>query len=572
MNPDKFIRRRLENFWQKLTEPASSVPAQERLQARLFSTMMIPIILIGIVVLIAVHYAFPNFLGGEGSWAAFIGMAGLILLYGFSRTRYHQPTAIITISLLILLLLSEAYLFSNLELGVYHALFYLAIPLLIGSLVLSRRLTILLTMIAIVGALLVLVFSQEIQGPLIVFPIGLVFLTSLLSLINSALREGYLSRIEDQRERLSRQATHLVREIEQRKLAETTLAETNLVLERRVQERTSELENANRQLQEELYRHKKTTQALQASEERLREIVEGTEALLFNVDRRGRFIYANEAAAKAIGFEKPEDILGKLYLKWIHPEDRNWVAHHYIDMVNNGSASSVQEFRVVNPEGQVNWYRFTASPIFENGEVVGQSGLAQDITDRALAQEAAVEERDRAQKYLDIAGVMFLVLDINGDVTLINKKGCEVLGYEEEYILGKNWFDHFIPNPEKIKIREVFNHLLTGGPGMTEYKENTIRTADGNIRTIAWHNTPLLSETGEVIGVLSSGEDITERIRATAREAVMYRIANATSQSTSFNELYHLIHRAIGVVLNVSNFLHRHHRRSPGAGCHRVLC
>ena len=554
MNPESTVKGHIEEFWQKLTEPAASVPSQERLQARLFSAMMIPIILIGISVLIAVHYAFPNFLGGTGAWFAFLGTAGLVLLYGLSRTRYHQPTAILTISLLIVLLLTEAYLFNDHELGVWNAVFYLTIPLLIGSLVLSRRLTILLTLIAICGALLVPVFSKELQGPLIAFPIGLVFLTSLLSLINSALREGYLTRIEDQRERLSQQATHLVREIEQRKLAEETLAETNLVLERRVQERTSELEKTNRQLQEELFRHKKTTEALQASEERLREIVEGTEALLFNVDRRGRFIYANEAAANAIGFETPEDLLGKLYLKWIHPDDRHWVAHHYLDMVNQEARSSVQEFRVINPEGEVNWYRFTANPIYEDGEVIGQSGLAQDITDRVIAQEAAVEQRDRAQKYLDIAGVMFLVLDVAGNVTLINKRGCEVLGFSEEAILGKNWFDHFLPQAEATELYAHFKDLVSSGSGLAEYNENPILTASGEVRTIAWHITPLINEAGEVVGVLSSGEDITERIKATAREAVMYRIANAINQSTKSNELYHRIYRAIVEVLNGNNF------------------
>ncbi len=544
----------LEKIWQRLTEPAASVPRQERLQAQLFSTMMIPIILIGVIVIIAVYIVFPVAESKTGLWMASLGISGLIFLYGLSRTRYHHQTAVLTISLVILLLLAEGFLFSDYELGVWNSIFYLAIPLLIGSLVLSRRLTILLTLVAVSGALLIPVFSHDIQAPLIAFPIGLVILTALLSLINSALREGYQSRIEDQTGRLSLQATHLVQEIEQRKLAEAALAETNLILERRVHERTRELEKINIQLQEELFRHKNTTEALKASEERLREIVEGTQALLFNVDRRGRFIYANEAAARAIGFEKPEDLLGKLYLKWIHPEDRSWVAHHYLDMVNNGAPTSVQEFRVLMPDDKINWYRFSANPIFEDGKIIGQSGLAQNITDRVLAQEAAVEERDRAQKYLDIAGAILLVLDAKGNVTLINKKGCEVLGWPEEEILGKNWVGELIPETARASTKNKLAELLSDSPEYPEYNENVVLTATGEIRTIAWHNTRLMNDAGEIIGVLGSGEDITERIKGRARETVMYRIANATSQSISSNELFHLIHRAIGVVLNVENF------------------
>ena len=554
MSTNRARLSRLEKIWYRLTEPAPSVPPHERLQAQLFSTMMIPIILIGIVVILAVYFVFPMAESRSGLLLASVGISGLIFLYGLSRTRYHHQTAVLTICLIILLLLAEGFLFKDFELGVWNSIFYLAIPLLIGSLVLSRRLTILLTLVAVSGALLVPVFSQDIQAPLIAFPIGLVVLTALLSLISSALRESYQSHIEDQRERLSLQATHLVREIEQRKLAEATLVETNLVLERRVHERTSELEKINIQLQEELLHHQITTEALKTSEERLREIVEGTQALLFNVDRRGRFIYANEAAARAIGFEKPEDLLGKLYLKWIHPEDRSWVAHHYLEMVNNGAPASVQEFRVLMPDGKINWYRFSANPIFEEGKIIGQSGLAQNITDRVLAQEAAIEERDRAQKYLDNAGAILLVLDAEGTVTLINKKGCEVLGWPEEEILGKNWGTDFIPHTARVSTQEMIACLLQGSVDYSEYNENVVLTASGKIRTIAWHNTRLMNDSGEVIGVLGSGEDITERIKARARETVMNRIANATSQSTSSDELFHLIHRAIGVVLNVENF------------------
>ncbi|GAI74382.1 unnamed protein product, partial [marine sediment metagenome] len=52
---------------------------------------------------------------------------------------------------------------------------------------------------------------------------------------------------------------------------------------------------------------------------------------------------------------------------------------------------------------------------------------------------------DKAQKYLDVAGVMLVAIDVEGRVGLVNKKGCEILGYEEEEIIGKKWFDNFLP-------------------------------------------------------------------------------------------------------------------------------
>ena len=49
------------------------------------------------------------------------------------------------------------------------------------------------------------------------------------------------------------------------------------------------------------------------------------------------------------------------------------------------------------------------------------------------------------QDLLDVADFIYLALDLNQKVVLINKKGCEILGYSEEEIIGKNWFDNFLP-------------------------------------------------------------------------------------------------------------------------------
>lgn len=48
--------------------------------------------------------------------------------------------------------------------------------------------------------------------------------------------------------------------------------------------------------------------------------------------------------------------------------------------------------------------------------------------------------------YLDIAGVMIVVIDVWQTIHMINKKGCEILGYTEKEIIGKNWFDNVIPD------------------------------------------------------------------------------------------------------------------------------
>jgi len=168
----------------------------------------------------------------------------------------------------------------------------------------------------------------------------------------------------------------------------------------------------------------------------------------------------------------------------------------------------------------------TEKPTYEELEKRIQRLENMDITERRQVEEALRQERDRAQKLLDIAGVMFVAIDANGEVTLVNQKGRAVLGYGQKEIIGKNWFDNFLPERIKDQTKTVFNSLMAGEIEPIEYVENAVLTKIGEERIIAWHNTILTDNQGNAVGTLSSGEDITERKRAEVALQEAYRIIN----------------------------------------------
>lgn len=146
--------------------------------------------------------------------------------------------------------------------------------------------------------------------------------------------------------------------------------------------------------------------------------------------------------------------------------------------------------------------------------------IVRDMTSRRQMESLLREERNRAQQYFDIAGVILIAIDLDGIVTRINKKGCEVLGYKEKEILGKNWFENWIPAQDRSRMRDIFKKIMEGNLPQMEYYENPVLTKDGELKTIAWHNALLQDDEGNTMGTLSSGEDITlhrrseeERIR-----------------------------------------------------------
>jgi len=129
--------------------------------------------------------------------------------------------------------------------------------------------------------------------------------------------------------------------------------------------------------------------------------------------------------------------------------------------------------------------------------------------------EDAVRARQReAQAYLDIAAVAIVATDRDGRVALINRKGCEMLGRAAGEVLGRRWLEEFVPPEHRDEAAAILERLLGGDLESGAYFELPVIAASGERRTIAWRSTVMRGEGGKATGVLSSGEDITERRRA----------------------------------------------------------
>ncbi len=132
-------------------------------------------------------------------------------------------------------------------------------------------------------------------------------------------------------------------------------------------------------------------------------------------------------------------------------------------------------------------------------------------TERKKAEEILRREKDWREQYLNIAGVMLVIVNADEKITMINKKGSEILGYKEKELIGKNWFDLLVPQRIRDEVKDVFHKLMAGDIRPVEYYENPLLTKDGEERLVAFHNTVIRGPNDQIVGVLFSAEDITER-------------------------------------------------------------
>ncbi|MEW5981850.1 MAG: PAS domain S-box protein [Acidobacteriota bacterium] len=266
-------------------------------------------------------------------------------------------------------------------------------------------------------------------------------------------------------------------------------------------------------IQRDLTEYRRMESALGAAEERYRDLFENAVAGIYRSTPDGHLLMVNPALARMFGYASPaemiesvQDVGRQLYAD---PRQREDLRRQY-DAGTGGEA----EFQLVRRDGGLFWVAETTRVIRDgDGRVVCYEGIMTDITARKRAEADLRAERDRSKLYLDVVDVILVALNDRGEITLLNRTGRRVLGFDDDDPLGTNWFDTCVPTGHREEMRGRFAKWLGGHDVSFCRHENPVLTRTGDQRLISWHSVQLTDATGAVIGALNAGEDITERRR-----------------------------------------------------------
>jgi len=235
----------------------------------------------------------------------------------------------------------------------------------------------------------------------------------------------------------------------------------------------------------------------------------------------------NKAWLSILGYQKNE-VIGKWFGNFLAPDYVDAFRERFPIFKERGEIHSV--FPMVNKKGHQQIIEFEGKISYKtDGGFECTHCVLADITERIEAQKQLQHQLELTQSYLDTTDTIMVILDLVGNVIMLNRYGLEILEFEAAQIIGKNWFATALPQPEGVEqVYPFFQRIMNGDLEPVSFFENDVMSASGKRYTIAWRNNHLLNDKNEISGTLSSGIDITERKQA---EEYMWQCQNIVSST-----------------------------------------
>lgn len=293
---------------------------------------------------------------------------------------------------------------------------------------------------------------------------------------------------------------------------------------------------------------------LKRSEAKFREMAELLPEVVYECDIQGEITFANKVAFEKFGYTQEDFDKGVNALQFIVDND-NKRANENMGKILSGIGKGPYEYTAQRKDRSSFPAIIYSAPIVQDAKPIGLRGIIVDITDRKKAEEALLKERDFAENLIETAQIIVLVLDTGGRIVRFNHYMEELTGYKLSEVQGKNWFDTFLPKEDHTRIRNLFREAL--GNNQTKNNINPIVSKEGSKIDIEWYDKTLKDTDGNVVGILSTGQDITSRRQAEIeREKALVETRQANNVKDLFlANISHEIRTPLNSILGFSEIL-----------------
>jgi PAS domain S-box-containing protein len=210
-----------------------------------------------------------------------------------------------------------------------------------------------------------------------------------------------------------------------------------------------------------LARQRETADALRASEEKYRNILEHIEEGYFEVDLAGTFTFCNDSICVMSGYGRSE-ILGLNNRSYTSPETAKRMFSVFNEIYRTGRPAIVLDYEIIRKDGAIKTLELSASLMRDStGQPVGFRGIVRDVTERKRADEALRESEEKYRTVLEANPDPVVVCDRESRLLYFNPAFTRVFGWTLEERLGRP-LEGFVPEDNQAETKVMMERLMAG--------------------------------------------------------------------------------------------------------------
>lgn len=297
--------------------------------------------------------------------------------------------------------------------------------------------------------------------------------------------------------------------------------------------------------------YKKTEEKMKQSEKKYHTLFDNMPGAYYRTDKEGNFLIINPEGAKLFGYNSLEDILGKNVAQHFYftPEERK---KYLQELEKNKGNLKDFELTLKKKDGSPLVISDTSHYYYnEEGNIAGVEGIFMDITERKKVEEGLRKSQQEFISLFKSSPEALVYVNEKSNILDINSQFTKLFGYALEEIEGRNINDGMIHPQDKIEEAE---YLYQKSLLSSYYNFESIRKKkNGFLFPVNISGSQVVIE-GKVKGRIVSYRDITERKQDEKLQRVLYNISKAANSPISLDQLYPIIHKELGNIIDTTNF------------------
>lgn len=297
--------------------------------------------------------------------------------------------------------------------------------------------------------------------------------------------------------------------------------------------------------------YKKAEEKMKQSEKKYHTLFDNMPGAYYRTDKEGNFLIINPEGAKLFGYNSLEDILGKNVAQHFYftPEERK---KYLQELEKNKGNLKDFELTLKKKDGSPLVISDTSHYYYnEEGNIAGVEGIFMDITERKKVEEGLRKSQQEFISLFKSSPEALVYVNEKSNILDINSQFTKLFGYALEEIEGRNIDDGMIHPQDKIEEAE---YLYQKSLLSSYYNFESIRKKkNGFLFPVNISGSQVVIE-GKVKGRIVSYRDITERKQDEKLQQVLYNISKAANSPISLDQLYPIIHKELGNIIDTTNF------------------